>query len=215
MKVLACVLFLLPVLVQADERLWGTWRGIDPEDDAVFMFTFAEDGVFEMGSPYFDEENTLIEELFGEMFFEIDLSLDELVELGFEPPTLKSATFIGRWETDGDNIKVWMSTALIEVEGEPPVRIQDFMVDVLTDIASLPLDEEVIALVDMLIALTPIAFEVTEGDEELLIEGTFYFLDDQLIVTDEFGDPLILSRIEDSETAVRSATWGQIKSGGW
>ena len=213
MKILACILFFLPALVQADERLWGTWEGI--EDGETVIITFAEDGSFRMTSPEMIGAGLAIEEIFEEIFIEIGLSFDEIKALGFEFPTLTGATLVGRWETDGDSIKVWLVDALVELDGGSSLSMSDFMLEVLIQMSELPLDEETLAWINAFIILMPVAMAEVEGQEELIIEETFYFLNGQLILTDGFSDPLVLSRVEDSETAVRSATWGQIKSGGW
>ena len=212
MKILVCVLFLLPAFVQADERLWGTWQGVDPEEEAVLILTFAEDGSFGMTSPDMTRRDFAVETLFEEMFFDLGLTFDELEELGFKMPVVIDISIQGRWEAQGDSIKVWVSDSIIQVEGRPPLSAGDFMLDVLAQIATLPLEQGALDWINALIVIMPLALAEVEGEEELIIEEAFYFLGDQLVLTDGDDPPLVLSRVDDPGTAVRSATWGQIKS---
>ena len=198
----------------ADDRLWGTWGGVDPEDEATLILTFSEDGSFSMSSPDPDMigDEFSFEELFKEMLPDMELSQDELNALGFEPPVIDRISIAGRWATQGDSLKVWMSNAFFYIEGQPPLGMDELMIEVLTQIASLPLEnEDLVDMLNLFIALIPLAFEEML-EEELLFEELYYFLDGQLIITSTDGEPITLSRQDGPPTAVREATWGQIKA---
>ena len=208
------VALLVPTLAQADDRLWGTWEGVDPEEEATLILTFSEDGSFSLSSPDMTGDEFSFEALFEEMLTDLELSQDELNALGFEPPVIDRISIEGRWATQGDSIKVWMSNALFYLEGQPPLGMDELMVEVLTQIASLPLEnEDLVDLLNLFIALIPLAFEEML-EEELLFEELYYFLDGQLVITSAEGEPLVLSRLDGPPTAVREATWGQIKARG-
>ena len=211
MKTVVCLALLVPTLAQADDRLWGTWEGFDPVDEATLIVTFSEDGSFSMTSPDMTGDEFSFEELFEEMLSDLELSQDELNALGFEPPVIDRISIEGRWATQGDSLKVWMSNALVYIEGQPPLGMDELMVEVLTQIASLPLDEDLVDMLNLFIALIPLAFEEML-EEELLFEELYYFLDGQLVITSDEGEPLVLSRLDGPPTAVREATWGQIKA---
>ena len=56
-----------------------------------------------------------------------------------------------------------------------------------------------------------------DGIAEIAAPGTpgplcVYGLDGQLVITSAEGEPLVLSRLDGPPTAVREATWGQIKA---
>lgn len=206
------VALLVPTLAQADARLWGTWEGFDPEDEATLIVTFSEDGSFSMTSPDLTADEFSFEELFEEMLSDLELSPDELNALGFEPPVIDRISIEGRWTTQGDSLKVWMSNALVYIEGQPPLGMDELMVEVLTQIASLPLEnEDLVDMLNLFIALIPLAFEEML-EEELLFEELYYFLDGQLVITSAEGEPLVLSRLNGPPTAVREATWAEIKA---
>lgn len=211
MKTLACLALFIPALVAADDRLWGTWQGEDPVDEATVIMTFSEDGSFNMSSPDMEAEAGLFEEMFGEMLYDLELSLDELKEQGFEPPAISGISLVGRWAAEGDSIKVWMSNVHFLVDGQS-VAMDEMMVEVLTQIVSLPIDEEQVKAVDLFFALIPLVFEDVV-EEELLFEEHYYFLDDgQLVITSTDGEPITLSRQDADATAVQDMSWGQIKA---
>ncbi|MCY4606357.1 MAG: hypothetical protein OXE49_19145 [Gemmatimonadetes bacterium] len=62
----------LPALAHAGDRLWGTWQGFDPVDEATLILTFSEDGSFSMSSPDMTGDEFSIEELFEEMLSEME-----------------------------------------------------------------------------------------------------------------------------------------------
>lgn len=208
---------LIPTLAQADDRLWGVWQDIGPVDGATVIWTFSEDGSFSMSGPDLGEEDSEdifdFEHMFGAILDNLEMSLDDLKELGFEPPVIEKVAFVGRWVAQDDSIKVWWSrfNAHLYVEGQP-LAMDVFMVEVLTQIASLPIDEKRVNRVNLFIAAIPVAFEDLEKEEEeLFIEARYYFLDDgQLVITSSEGGPLTLSR--QAATAVQDASWGQIKA---
>ena len=196
----------------ADDRLWGTWEGVDPEDEATLILTFSEDGSFSMSSPDMTGDEFSFEELFEEMLSDMELSQDELNALGFEPPVIDRISIAGRWATQGDSLKVWMSNALFYIEGQPPLGMDELMIEVLTQIASLPLEnEDLVDMLNLFIALIPLAFEEML-EEELLFEEIYYFLDGQLVITSAEGEPITLSRQDADATAVQDMSWGQIKA---
>lgn len=210
MTILLLALF-IPALAQADDRLWGTWEGFDPVEEATLILTFSEDGTFAMSSPELQGEEFSFENMFEDMLTDLEMSLDDLKELGFEEPTIDHVSIEGTWAAEGDSIKMWLTNMLIHAEGQPPVGMDQLMVDVLTQIASLPIEEEMAEMLELFIALIPIVFsEMFEG-EEPFIAGTFYFQDDHLVLISD-DEPLVLSRLDGPATAVREATWGQIKS---
>ena len=124
MKTVVCLALFIPALAQADDRLWGTWEGFDPVDEATLIVTFSEDGSFSMTSPDMTADEFSFEELFEEMLSDLELSQDELNALGFEPPVIDRISIEGRWATQGDSLKVWMSNALVYIEGQPPLGIR-------------------------------------------------------------------------------------------
>ena len=65
---------LIPTLGQTDDRLWGTWQGVDPVDEATLILTFSEDGSFSMSSPDMTGDEFYFEELFEEMLSDLELS---------------------------------------------------------------------------------------------------------------------------------------------
>ena len=210
MTILLLALF-IPALAQADDRLWGTWEGFDPVEEATLILTFSEDGTFAMSSLELQGEEFSFENMFEDMLTDLEMSLDDLKELGFEEPTIDHVSIEGTWAAEGDSIKMWLTNMLIHAEGQPPVGMDQLMVDVLTQIASLPIEEEMAEMLELFIALIPFVFsEMVEG-EDPFIAGTFYFQDDQLVLISD-DEPLVLSRLDGPATAVREATWGQIKS---
>ena len=87
MTILLLALF-IPALAQADDRLWGTWEGFDPVEEATLILTFSEDGTFAMSSPELQGEEFSFENMFEDMLTDLEMSLDDLKKLGFEEPTI-------------------------------------------------------------------------------------------------------------------------------
>ena len=211
MKTLVCLALFIPALVAADDRLRGTWEGFDPVDEATLILTFSEDGTFAMSSPQLQGEAFSFENMFEDILTDLEMSLADLEELGFEAPTIDRVSIAGTWAAEGDSIQMWLTNMLIHAEGQPTVGMDQLMVDVFTQIASLPIEEELADMLELFIALIPTVFSQMFEDEELFIEGTYSFQDDQLVLISD-DEPLVLSRLDGLATAVEQTTWGQIKA---
>lgn len=208
--ILMVVLLFVPAVALADARLWGTWQGVDAED-GVLIVTFSDDGTFSMDSA--DAADAFsFQELFGDMLYDLDMSLTQLEALGFRAPSIYRVSLHGTWAAQGDSIRARLTNVLVFVEGWTPVWLSQYLVGVLSQMAALPLEDEIVEMLKWLIRLVPAMVSEMMALEGAFIEEAYYFQGDQLVITSQEDGPLVLSRLEAPTTAVRSATWGYIKA---
>ena len=212
------MLFLVALLIATsayaslDSRLFGTWRGIDPQSEEEIVLDFAEDGTLIMSATAPDDD--VFGDLFDDMLNDLDLSPDSLDALGFKLPVIERVAIIARWEAEQDSVTVWMTDIqLFYVEGNE-YTILEFMENVLVAVIDLGVDEEMRTALQFIIDILPTAYGAS-GDEWLLFTEHYYFDGERLVVEDsEIGTPLFLDRLigAGAETATQAQSWGQIKS---
>ena len=98
------------------------------------------------------------------------------------------------------------------VEGWTPVWLSQYLVGVLSQMAALPLEDEIVEMLKWSIRLVPAMVSEMMALEGAFIEEAYYFQGDQLVITSQEDGPLVLSRLKAPTTTVRSATWGYINS---
>ncbi len=207
--IILLVALFVPTVALADARLWGTWQGVDAED-GVLIVTFAEYGTFSMDSSEAADAFSF-EELFGDMLYDLEMSLQELEALGFREPSIYRVSLHGTWAAQGDSIHAQLTNLLVFVEGWTPVWLSQYLVGVLSQMAALPLEDEIVEMLKLSIRFVPAMVNEMMAAEGNFIEEAYYFQGDQLVITSQEDGPLVLSRLEAPTTAVRSATWGHIK----
>ena len=227
----ACTILILslfvPALAQADDRLWGTWQGEDPEQPgSLVTLTFREDGTYILeGSA---GEADLFADLFNEPLRDTEMTPEDLAALGFELPHITGVSLVGIYSVWDGEIALLLRQILIHVEGKQPVEGTRFFLDVIADLASLNLQDPtqrsqqtllIVSMAFALLATEAIAGPPPEGqeangfvEENPLMEGRFYFQNEALVLQAEGTGDLVLHRLDGPPTAVGKATWGQIKA---
>ena len=224
MKTFVCLTLFIPALVAADDRLWGTWQGEDPEEPgSLVTLIFHEDGTYEMDSIGAGIDN-LFEDLFGEALSDTDMTSEDLAALGFQVPNIIGATLAGDYTVQGDSLSLTLTELFMQVEGRGKIETTRFLLDVLVEIASLQLSDReqtskqvffVMAIVFSLFATEMLqAPDVGEFyyEDTSILEGTYLFQEGALVIQSEGFADLVLQPIDGPATAVVSTSWGQIKT---
>ena len=200
--------------------LWGVWYGEHPEAAGqAATFTFREDGTFEVELSAPEEEAAgLFAELFGDLLHDLDLSVEGLVEVGFEIPAITHVVMEGSYTVEDDFLTVYATRFLLGVEGAKRVELGQLMADVARQLLDL-LDKETTDL-ELIVALTVMAESgplLTElVIEEMMEEGPliasgFSVQDDRLTFREGEFAGAVFVRDEAVGTAVQTTSWGHIK----
>ena len=225
MKTLVCLALFVPALVAADDRLWGTWQGEDPEQPgSLVTLTFHEDGIYEMDGFLGAGSDNLFEDLFNEPLRDTGMTPEDLAALGFQVPNIIGATIAGDYTVRGDSLSLSLMELFMQVEGRGKVEATRFLLDVLAEMAGLQLsDREQVSqqvFFVMSIAFSLFATEMLTApdvgeffyEDTSILAGTYLFQEGALVIQAEGSADLVLQPIGRPATAVVSTSWGQIKS---
>lgn len=200
--------------------LLGVWCSQLPEvEGQAITCTFRSDGTFDVETSVVDtEDNNLFAELFGFMLEDFDLTVDDLIDRGFEVPVIHIATIEGSYTVENDIVTAYGERILLGAEGDQLVEMGQFM----ADLASQLLDvidreatdvESVLSLTFLAEAgplLTDIIIEELMGEEPLIASG-FSIEGDRLEFREgEFSD-VVFVRQDETATFTETTSWGQIK----
>ena len=204
---LAALLALSPLMALADAELLGSWRGLynDPElGETTYTITFFEDGRFDLSSQV-------------EVVVDFWATMD-MPGVLMEPVETMELHLEGTWHTSSDSLFLDISNLEVTVDGQDffqviiEATIQSLLLSFAEEEQREPTEEEkdgLVALVNLL--LSDLEDEmIADLNED--IDGPYHIDGDRLTLMDslEYED-LVLYRQGAAATAVKAASWGQVK----
>ena len=204
---LAALLALSPLMARADAELLGSWRGLynDPElGETTYTITFFEDGRFDLASQV-------------EVVVDFWATMD-MPEGLMEPVETMALHLEGTWRTSSDSLFLDISNLEVTVDGQDffqviiEATIQSLLLSFAEEEQREPTQEEKDGLVALVNLLLPDLEDemIAELNED--IDGPYHIDGDRLTLMDslEYED-LVLYRQGGAATAVKAASWGQVK----
>lgn len=204
---LAALLVLSPLMALADAELLGSWRGLynDPElGETTYTITFFEDGRFDLSSQV-------------EVVVDFWATMD-MPEVLMEPVETMELHLEGTWRTSSDSLFLDISNLEVTVDGQDffqviiEATIQSLLLSFAEEEQREPTQEEKDGLVALGNLLLPDLEDEMIADLNEDIDGPYHIDGDRLTLMDslEYED-LVLYRQEVAATAVKAASWGQVK----
>lgn len=220
MSRLLAVFILLPLLVSPlrANPLVGVWQGqILGEENQTTTLTFRANNTCRIDASMPEAEgHSLFAELFGQILYDLDLTLTNLQEHDFKIPSITQIRMEGIYLIKGKFLTVYATQLFLKIEDQH-VDFGEVMADIASQLLDI-IDKEATDL-ELVIALTVLAEtgplitslileEMTAG--EALITSDFSIRGDRLQFQDgDFAETEFIR--QDQATSVKAISWGALK----